>query len=79
MAESGDAEVGSGVVTITSTPDGAEVWVNGEFVGNTPAKLTLAARKCKIRVSLQGYKDWERELQVHPDSELTLRATLQKP
>lgn len=79
MAESGEAEGRSGVITITSTPDGAEVWVNGEFVGNTPAKLTLAAGKCQIRVSLPGYKDWEREVQIHPDSELTLKATFQQP
>ncbi len=74
-----EAEVSSGVITITSTPDSAEVWVNGEFVGNTPAKLTLAGGKCKIRVSLPGYKDWEREIQIHTDSELSVKATLEKP
>ena len=69
----------TGVVTITSTPDGAEVWVNGDFVGNTPAKLTLAAGECKIRVFLPGYKSWEREIQIHPDSELSVKANLEKP
>ncbi len=70
---------GTGVITITSTPEGAEVWVDGDFVGNTPAKVTLSAGKHKIRVFLQGYKEWQREVQVHTDSELTLLATLQKP
>ena len=77
--EVGQAESGPAVINVSSIPESAEVWVNGAFVGNTPAKLTLAAGKYKIRVSLQGYQDWEREIQIFPDSELTLRATLQKP
>ncbi len=77
--EDGQAESGPAVITVSSAPESAEVWVNGAFVGNTPAKLTLAAGKYKIRVSLQGYQDWEREIQIFPDSELSVKATLEKP
>jgi len=48
-------------------------------VGNTPAKLTLPAGKHNIRVSLQGHADWVRDVQVLPNSDVTLNAALVQP
>lgn len=68
----------TGAVIIDSEPSSAEVWIDGVYIGNTPAKLTLAAGKHSIRVSFEGYESWERELQVLPDSEVTLSVALRK-
>lgn len=68
----------TGSVQVTSTPPSAEVWVDGSFVGSTPAKLMLAPGKHKVRVTLSGYADWQRELQVIPGSEASLNAVLEK-
>lgn len=77
--EAKQEEAQTGVVAVNSTPDAAEIWVDGAFVGNTPAKLTLAAGKHNIRVSLQGHSDWVRDVQVLPNSEVTLNATFVQP
>jgi hypothetical protein len=59
-------------------PNGAEVYVDGNFVGDVPATLELAPGKHTIRVSLNGYKDWSRELSVLASSKVNLTATLEK-
>jgi len=68
----------TGGVILDSDPSSAEVWIDGVYVGNTPAKLSLVAGKHTIRVSRDGYESWEREIQVLPDSEVTLKVTLRK-
>ena len=67
-----------GKVVVTSMPDGAEVSVDGAFVGNTPATLTLTPGTHVIRVTLVGYKEWGKELTVLVDSSLRLTAVLEK-
>ena len=52
-----------GTVTLNSNPDAVEVSVDGSFVGTTPAKIKLAAGKHKIRALLDGYENWEREIE----------------
>jgi hypothetical protein len=68
----------TGIIRVTSNPEGAEVWVDGAFVGNTPAKLRLATGKHRTRVALEGYEEWNKEIEVLPDSELTLNAAFKK-
>ncbi len=68
----------TGTVLLTTDPEGAEVWVDGAFVGNTPARLSLEAGKHQVRVTLAGYLDWERELSVLAGSEVKLKAVLEK-
>jgi hypothetical protein len=65
-------------VTIRSIPADAEIFADGRFVGNAPAVLTLPVGKHHFRASLKGYADWSRELELIPDSELTLVANLVK-
>jgi hypothetical protein len=68
----------TGTVRVTSNPEGADVWVDGAFVGNAPAQLKLAAGKHTIRVASEGYKEWVKEVKVPAGSELTLNAVLKK-
>lgn len=75
-ASSAAAE-GSGTVSITSDPDGAEIWVDGKFVGNAPATLKLAAGSHTIRGKAPDCVDWERSVEVLKDSAVTLRAVLE--
>jgi len=66
-----------GVVNITSTPAGADVLLDGNFVGNAPATLKLAPGKHTITVKMSGRKDWTREISVEAASEVQLSATLE--
>jgi len=65
-------------VTVRSEPDGADVYLGANFVGSTPATLELPTGIYKVSLRLNGYKDWQREVQVPGGSELTLRAHLEK-
>jgi hypothetical protein len=63
---------------VTSNPTGADVLLDGDFVGNTPEILKPAAGKHAITIKLSGYKDWSREITVQSGSELQISANLEK-
>ncbi len=70
------ASDGVGTIIISSTPDGAEIFVDGKFHGNTPATLRLPAGSHAILLKFPGRADWKRTLEVLKSSKVTLRATL---
>lgn len=65
-------------VSVTSNPDGADIYADDSFVGNAPATLKLKPGKHTVRVALKGFKDWSREITVQAGSEAHLTATLEK-
>ena len=73
-----ETQMPKGVINVTSDPTGADVNVDGEFVGNTPSVLKLEPGKHNITVKKSGYKDWTREINVQSGSEVQLTATLEK-
>jgi hypothetical protein len=66
----------TGTVTVRSTPFLSEVFVDGDSMGYTPAKIALGPGKHSFRVEKPGYKDWTKEMTITVGSELTLDATL---
>jgi len=70
------AEPTTGSVSVSSVPYLAEVFVDGDSVGYTPAKLRLAPGKHTFRCEKSGYKPWTKEITITAGSELTLDATL---
>jgi len=79
-ASNEDAEKtrGVGSVAILSDPAGAEVYVDGHFVGQTPATLHLASGAHRIELRAGGKRDWSRELEVIKDSEVTVRPVMER-
>lgn len=69
---------GAGTVVISSTPDGAEIFVDDKFHGNTPATLRLPTGSHAIVLKFPGRADWKRTLEVLKSSKVTLRATLDR-
>jgi hypothetical protein len=67
-----------GKIAVNSVPDGADVYVDDNFVGNAPASLTLSAGKHTVKVSQDGYKAWSKDVSVFGDSEVSLKAALTK-
>jgi hypothetical protein len=72
------AEEAPGTLLVSSNPDGADIYVDDQFVGNAPANLKLKAGKHAIKVKANGFKDWSRDVTVHAGSEMRLIATLEK-
>ena len=60
------------------TPDSADAYSDGAFLGNTPSTLKLAPGKHTVRVTAAGYKEWSREITVGSGSEVKLNAVLKK-
>jgi hypothetical protein len=81
-ASSDDGEkahaLGVGSVAILSDPAGAEVYVDGHFVGQTPATMHLASGAHRIELRATGKRDWSRELEVIKDSEVTVRPVMER-
>ena len=78
LAENAPATDEAGTVSLSTTPDGADVYVDGQFNGNSPATLKLKPGKHTIRVSMTGYSDWTRDISTDAGSSVHLTATLQK-
>src|SRR5215470_4672311 len=72
------ATAANGTVNVSSNPTGADVLLDGNFVGNAPATLKISGGRHTITVKMSGQKDWSREITVEPGSEVQLSATLEK-
>jgi len=61
-AQPAEAAAGTTEVTVTSVPAGAEIEVDGAFVGNTPSSIDLAGGNHSVRITKDGYQPYERQL-----------------
>jgi hypothetical protein len=77
-SESSAPAAGIGTVSLASNPNGADVYVDNQFYGNSPATLKLKPGKHTITVKMSGYKDWSRDLSTDAGSEAHLTAALEK-
>jgi hypothetical protein len=67
-----------GKIVVTSVPEGAEVYVDDDLVGNAPATLRLPSGKHTVKVSQPGFKPWTKQVAVFAGSEANLKALLEK-
>lgn len=61
--ESGEFTTG-GLALIDSTPDEADLWVDGQQVDSTPERLRLAPGEYTFGLFLDGYRPWEKRVEV---------------
>jgi len=64
-------------ISIRSEPAGADIFLDGKFVGNTPATLQLFAGNYNLSLQLQGYAEWKRDLFVISGSDTGIQAKLE--
>jgi PEGA domain len=62
----------------TTTPPGAEITLDGKYVGSTPSAISVGAGAHTVVFSMPGFAPWTRELTVAAGSDLTVNAILQK-
>lgn len=69
----------SAEISITSSIENADVYVDGNFVGNAPLpNYRLSAGSHKIEVRAPGYETWSRDLVVTANASSRVGAQLQK-
>jgi hypothetical protein len=69
---------GNIMCNFSSIPSGAEITLDGKYVGNTPSGIPLSAGTHTVILSLPGFTQWKRDLAVSPGSDLTVSGILQK-
>jgi PEGA domain len=67
----------TGVLILSSDTNGAEIYIDGKFVGDTPSTISLASGTHQIAIKANGKKDWKREIEVMKDSQATLHPVLE--
>jgi len=68
----------TGKLSVVSVPDGADITVDGNFVGNTPSDVQVTEGEHTITVKKAGFKDWERKMKISGGSSVHLNAELEK-
>ncbi len=68
----------TGTVSVNTNPDGADVYVDDQFYGSSPATLKLKPGKHLVSVKMSGYKDWSREIATDGGGEAHLSVVMQK-
>ena len=61
---------------VSSTPDGADIEIDGNFVGSTPSTMGVAAGPHQLSVKKAGFKPWERKITVS-SGHIKIDATLE--
>lgn len=69
-------ELETSIVSITSTPTGAEIYLNDKFLGNTPAEVPLTVGEWAVRLIKHDFEPWEKTLLILPAAKQTLSVDL---
>jgi hypothetical protein len=63
----------------SSTPSGADITVDGKYVGSTPSEIAVSVGTHVVTISLPGFAEWKRDLAIMPGSGvINVAASLQK-
>jgi len=81
-AEIAQVALAQATLTVDSMPLGADVEIDGAFVGNTPSTVSVAAGSHRIAVKKKGFTEWSKTLSVtggtvHLNAELEQEPTKQ--
>ena len=65
-------------VQLSSNPAGAEITIDGNYVGNTPSLIKLRPGTHSIGMTLPGYAPWVRSVETAAGESRNFAATLEK-
>jgi hypothetical protein len=71
------ASSASAKLSVTSAPVGADIMVDGNFVGNTPSDVQIPEGEHTVVVKKSGFKDWERKMKISGGSNVHLNAEME--
>jgi len=64
------------VLSVTTEPEGAVVWLDGFRLGKAPVQGSFSAGKRQLRVEAEGYQTYEKEILLEPGGEHNLKVAL---
>jgi hypothetical protein len=63
---------------VSSVPDGADIEVDGNFVGNTPSDIDVPAGDHTLSIKKSGIKDWTKTIKITSGSNIHIKPELEK-
>jgi hypothetical protein len=66
-------------VVVKSDPDGANISIDGKFVGDAPSTMQLPPGDHAVVIERTGFKPWQRSINLTPGGIVTLTGTLERP
>jgi hypothetical protein len=78
-AVAGTSAAGQGAVLVRSQPEGADVFINGSFMGNTPTRELRypVGTQVEVVVRMAGYREYRRAFVIPNPNAIELRTTLE--
>jgi len=64
-----DVPSANGILKLSSSPLGAEVYLNGEFIGNTPIQASIPEGNYQADLKLQGHEEFSANVVMRRDTE----------
>jgi hypothetical protein len=82
MAQSAGGASGTGgvsgtVLAVASMPAGADIEIDGAYVGSTPSSVSIAAGDHRVVIKKSGYRPWQRRIRASGGS-VNVQAELQR-
>jgi len=68
--------VPSSLLNVTSTPGGAQVFVDSIFKGTTPVDIPLVPGRYEVRLNMPDYYEWEAQLEISENNPTPLNVRL---
>jgi len=68
----------SGTLVVNSTPQGAQLYLNGRFVGSTPVTVRVTPGRQDVELRLAGYETYRTSVNVNPGQTVNINATLER-
>jgi hypothetical protein len=64
ISASAHTQASAAQLEMSSTPEGADIEIDGNFVGSTPSTLGMAAGSHEIVIKKTGFKIWQKKLSI---------------
>ncbi|WP_297073261.1 PEGA domain-containing protein [Thermococcus sp.] len=65
-----------GVISVVSHPEGAKVYVDGNYTGKTPLNVSVSAGKHEVRLSLRNHETYSTTVEVEPGALVSISEVL---
>ena len=68
----------TGTLTLTSSPSGATVYIDGSYYGTTPLTVDLSAGSHRVSMQKSGYDSWSSTVSISSGGSKTVTGNLEK-
>ena len=68
----------TGTLTLTSSPSGAAVYIDGSYYGTTPLTVELSAGSHRVSMQKSGYDSWSSTVSISSGGSKTVTGNLEK-